>query len=62
MFLVFLLCCIDDLQAAENTAKTIMKNLSGHGVKMVLPSLLTVLNEDQWRTKAGKLMLSIKTQ
>ncbi|CAN8062629.1 unnamed protein product, partial [Agarophyton chilense] len=54
----FLLSCMGDpvvevRNACWAAAQASMAEISSQGVKMILPSLLTGLQERQWRTKAG---------
>lgn len=44
-------------EAASHTAKGIMANLSAYGVKLVLPSLLSSLEESAWRTKQAGIQI-----
>jgi len=41
--------------ATSDTAKMIMRTISGHCVKEILPSLLAGLEEPQWRSKKGSI-------
>ncbi|OJT01635.1 Translational activator GCN1 [Trametes pubescens] len=47
----------DVREAAQDTARVIMANMSGYGLKTILPSLLEGLDEKQWRTKKGSIEL-----
>ncbi|EGO00628.1 hypothetical protein SERLA73DRAFT_71629 [Serpula lacrymans var. lacrymans S7.3] len=47
----------DVREAAQDTARIIMGNMSGYGVKLILPSLLSGLDEKQWRSKKGSIEL-----
>lgn len=47
----------DVREATQDASKVIMANMSGYGVKLILPSLLTGLDEKQWRTKKGSIEL-----
>lgn len=43
--------------ATQDASKVIMANMSGYGIKRILPSLLSSLDEKQWRTKKGSIEL-----
>ncbi|KAI0077211.1 ARM repeat-containing protein [Panus rudis PR-1116 ss-1] len=47
----------DVREATHDAARVIMGNLSGYGVKSILPSLLEGLDEKQWRSKKGSIEL-----
>ncbi|KAH9485783.1 eIF-2-alpha kinase activator gcn1 [Psilocybe cubensis] len=47
----------DVREAAQDASRVIMGNLSGYGVKLILPTLLEGLDEKQWRSKKGSIEL-----
>ncbi|WVF72242.1 hypothetical protein IAT40_007054 [Kwoniella sp. CBS 6097] len=47
----------DVREATQDSAKVIMSKISGHCVKLMLPTLLDALEEKQWRTKKGAIEL-----
>ncbi len=42
-------------KAASNTVGVIMSKLSAHGVKLVMPAVLTAFNDPAWRTKQASI-------
>jgi HEAT repeat protein len=44
-------------EAAGGTAGLIMSKLSAHGVKLVMPSVLSAFDEDNWRTKQASIRM-----
>ncbi|CEQ38752.1 SPOSA6832_00193 [Sporobolomyces salmonicolor] len=57
-----LLACFGDSstdvrEATQDAAKAIMAKLSGHAVKLILPTLLSGLDDKQWRAKKGAIEL-----
>ena len=44
--------------AADKTVGLIMGNLSGHGVKLVMPAVLDAFDEPEWRTKQASILVS----
>ncbi|CAG8555168.1 3621_t:CDS:10, partial [Cetraspora pellucida] len=60
--LPLLLVCFGDAhpdvrEATSDTARAIMSKLSGHCIKLILPTLLAGLEDRQWRTKKGSIEL-----
>lgn len=47
----------DVREATQDCAQIIMSRVSGHCVKLMLPTLLDALEEKQWRTKKGAIEL-----
>ena len=47
----------DVREATPDAARIIMGNLSGYGVKLILPTLLEGLEGKQWRSKKGSIEL-----
>jgi len=47
----------DVREATQDASRVIMGNLSGYGVKLILPTLLEGLDEKQWRSKKGSIEL-----
>ncbi|ORX96881.1 ARM repeat-containing protein [Basidiobolus meristosporus CBS 931.73] len=57
-----LLTCFSDntadvREATVDASRVIMSKISGHCVKLILPSLLKALEDKQWRTKQGSVQL-----
>ncbi|CAO3631190.1 unnamed protein product [Mucor hiemalis] len=48
---------LDVREASSDTARVIMSKISGHCVKLILPSILEGLDERQWRTKKASVEL-----
>lgn len=42
-------------EATQDASKAIMSKVSGHAVKLILPTLLSGLEDRQWRSKKGAI-------